>query len=93
MLIMLCRNRVQDFEKWKSVFDSHTQFHTDAGLTLLNLWRDISEPNNVFFIFKVSNHNKALEFINSPSSVEAGRVSGVIDGFVHFLVNNRLTEV
>lgn len=84
---MLCRNRVQDFEKWKSVFDSHTQSHIDAGLTLYNLWREISEPNNVFFMFEVSNHYKALQFINSPSSLEAGRVSSVIDGDIHFLAN------
>jgi len=88
MLIMSCRNRVQEFEKWKSVFYSHRQSHIDAGLTLLNLCRDISELNNVFFMFEVSNHGKALQFINSPSSLEAGRASGVIDGEVKYLVND-----
>jgi hypothetical protein len=25
MIVMLCRNRVADFEKWKAVFDSNTE--------------------------------------------------------------------
>jgi len=87
MLVMLCRNRVQNFEKWKSVFDSHTQSHIDAGLTLLNLWRDTADMNNVFFTFEVADRKRALVFINSPASVETGRVSGVIEGEVNFLVN------
>ncbi|HEY9115622.1 MAG TPA: hypothetical protein VIN10_13060 [Bacteroidales bacterium] len=87
MLIVLCRNRVQEFETWKEVFDSHTQSHIDAGLTLINMWRDTADLNNIFFTFEVSDKKKAIQFMNSPSSVEAGRVSGVLDGEVHFLVN------
>lgn len=88
MLTMLCRNRVKDFEKWKHFFDSHTQQHLDAGLSLLNLWRDTSDLNNVFFLFEVSDKAKAILFINSPSSSKAGRISGVLDGEIHFLINS-----
>lgn len=84
---MLCRNRVQALETWKVVFDSHSQSHIDAGLTLINMWRDTADLNNIFFTFEVSDKNKAIQFMKSPFSVEAGRVSGVLDGEVHFLVN------
>ena len=45
MVVRLCRNRVAEFEKWKSVFDSNAPAARDAGLRLMNLWRDVEEPN------------------------------------------------
>jgi len=35
MITMLCNNRVQDYHKWKQVFDSHVAGQQDAGLKLL----------------------------------------------------------
>ncbi len=85
MVVMLCRNRVADFEKWKSVFDSNAPALRDAGLRLVNLWRDVEEPNNVFFLFEVTDTDKARAFINNPAAAEAGKTSGVLDGECHFL--------
>ena len=84
---MLSRNRVADFEKWKAIFDSHVKDHQKTGLILKDMWRDINEPNNVFFIFEVQDMDKAKEFINSPESAKAGEVSGVIDGEYNFIEN------
>ena len=85
MVVMLCRNRVADFEKWKKVFDSNPQAVRDAGLRLVKLWREVKEPNNVFFLFEVTDTDKARAFITSPAAAEAGKTSGVLDGECHFL--------
>ena len=85
MVVMLCRNRVADFEKWKSVFDSQTLSVRETGLRLMNLWRDMEEPNNVFFLFEVTDTDKARAFITNPAAAEAGKTSGVLDGECHFL--------
>jgi hypothetical protein len=85
MVLMFCRNRVADFAKWKAVFDEHLQGQEEAGLRLRNLWRSIDEPNNVFFIFEVTDIDKARAFISTPKAAEAGQVSGVLDGECHFL--------
>jgi hypothetical protein len=85
MVIMLCRNRVSDFSQWKSVFDSHAQAHREAGLNLKDIWREVKKPNNVFFIFEVTDGAKAQAFINHPAAAEAAKTSGVIDGEYHFL--------
>ena len=85
MIVMLCRNRVADFEKWKSVFDSQAQAGREAGLRLMSLWRDVEEPNNVFFLFEVTDTDKARAFITSPAAAESGKKSGVLDGECHFL--------
>ena len=85
MLVMLCRNRVADFSKWKAVFDSHAPAHRAAGLQLKDLWRETVEPNNVFFLFEVACLERAQAFIRDPAAAEAGKVSGVLDGEFHFL--------
>ncbi len=85
MTELLCRNRVSDFSKWKTVFDSHAQAHRDAGLYLKNLWRGADEPDTVFFLFEVRDIKRAQAFINNPAGAEAARISGVRDGEYHFL--------
>ena len=90
MIRMLCRNKVADFEKWKTVFDSHAgDAHRQFGLRLEHLWRSVEDPNNVFFMFEVSDIEKARAFINAPEAEEAGRVSGVLDGECHFIEESK----
>jgi len=82
---LLCRNLVADFGKWKTVFDSHASAQQDSGLRLVRLWREIEEPDNVFFLFEVDDEEKARAFLSDPAAAEAGRTSGVLDGECHFL--------
>ena len=89
MIVMLCQNRVADFSKWKAVFDSHAQAHRAAGLHLRDLWRDVEEPNNVFFVFEVTNLDNARAFISDPAAAEAGKTSGVLEGEYHFLESSQ----
>jgi hypothetical protein len=85
MTYMLCRNRVADFPRWRAVFASHEAAHRKAGLQLVNLWRSVEEPNNIFFLFEVASIDMAREFINDPEAAKAGQASGVIDGEYHFV--------
>lgn len=82
---MLCRNRVADFHKWKAVYDSHASEHRAAGLRLVNLWQAVGDENNVFFLLEVDDIDRARAFVNDPSSAEAGKEAGVIDGEYHFV--------
>jgi len=85
MVVMLCRNRVAEFEKWKRVFDSNAPAVRDAGLRLMNLWRDLDESNNVFSLFEVTDTDKARALITNPAAAESGKRAGVLDGECHFL--------
>jgi len=85
MLVMLVRNRVEDYSRWKSVFDSQDSAAREAGLYLTDLWRDMEDPNNVFFVLRVSDLDKARAFLADPKSAEVGKIAGVIDGEIHFL--------
>lgn len=85
MIQMLCRNRVSDYAKWKAVFDSHMAAQQDVGLELVKMWRQVDEPNNVFFLLDVADEVRAREFVSTPEAAEDGEVSGVIDGEIHFV--------
>ena len=85
MIVMLCRNRVEDFQKWRRIFDSNTQAALQAGLRLTHLWQNIDDPNDIFFLFEVADVERAQAFLNDPESEETGRRAGVIDGECYFL--------
>lgn len=70
---------------WKQIFDLETERAATAGLHLLNMWRDVQDPNNVFFMMAVESKASALAFMNDPASAETGERSGVIDGEAYFL--------
>ncbi len=85
MTYLLCRNRVADFARWKSVFASHQAAHLKAGLRLTHLWRAAGEPNNIFFLFEAQSAPEAQAFIGDPGAARAAEASGVIDGEYHFI--------
>ena len=82
---MLVKNRVENYSRWKRVFDSQDPVAKEAGLHLTDLWRDVDDPNIVFFVFRINNLEKAQAFLADPKSAEIGKEAGVIDGEVHFL--------
>jgi hypothetical protein len=85
MMRMICRNRVEDFDKWKSVFDSRSAEHRLTGLSLEHLWRGTEDPNEVFFILTVADIAKAKAFISAPDAEERGRLAGVREGNYWFV--------
>ena len=93
MTVMFCRNRVADYSAWKAVFDSNIAAHRDTGLSLTHLWREVEDPNNVFFVFDVANLDRARAFINDPKGAEVGRIAGVLDGEFHFLTPGPADEL
>ena len=82
---MICRNKVEDFDKWKSVFDSHSAALPGAGLALEHLWRGIEDANEVFFVLTVADIDKAKAFILAPDAEETGRRAGVREGNYWFV--------
>lgn len=85
MSYLLCRNRVAEFFRWKAVFDSHASSHREAGMHLVNVWRAIDEPNDVFFLFEIDSIEAAKEFMAQPIAEEGRVSSGALDGEFHFL--------
>jgi hypothetical protein len=78
MHYLLVRHRVADFSKWHGVFASHAEAQRDAGLHLLHLLRDTTDPNLVVMLFRADDPEAARSFTSSPDAAQAAQISGVI---------------
>lgn len=85
MIHMLVRNRIEDYERWRSLFDAEAEPAAAYGLELSGVWREVGDPNNVFFMFEVESVERAQAFLDRPESAEVGKAAGVVDGDYHFV--------
>lgn len=83
--MMLCKNTISNLNQWKTVFNQNDQAHRDAGLIQKHVWKDIENPNHVFFLFDVEDTEKAKAFINNPDAATSAQAAGVIDGEYYFI--------
>ena len=84
-MMMLVRNRVQDAERWKSVFDAQMAAGAAAGFTVEHVWRSVDAPDVVFFLLRVEDRARAEAYMASPEASAAGADAGVLGGEVHFV--------
>ena len=73
------RHKVEDYAKWKSVFDEHGATRKAIGSKGGYLFRNIDDPNEVVMFIEVDDLEKAREFIQSEDLREAMQRSGVDD--------------
>ena len=89
MAYMLVRNKVRDFGVWKKVFDDELGRARDAGLGLVQRWRSMDDPNEVFFLLSISDMERAKAFTQDPASAAAGERAGVLEGAIHYVEDAR----
>ena len=82
---MLARNRVNDYDRWRTIFDANTEAAEKAGLKLVHMWRDTADANHVFFMFALRSIDDAMAFVNDPKNAEVGVEAGVIAGEYHIV--------
>ena len=84
-MVLLVRNTVEDFDRWRRVFDAQAAAGRLAGLNVLQMWRSVDDPNEVFFLLDVGDRARAEAFMQTPESAAAGTEAGVIEGDYRFL--------
>lgn len=85
MKYMLCYNKVKDYKKWREIFDSHKESHIKAGLILMSIFKDTSDPDDIYFIFEIDDIKKTKEFMSDPIHEKIGVEAGVIEGTIQYL--------
>jgi hypothetical protein len=68
---------VEDFGKFKSVFDAGENVRNEAGITL-ELHKNMDAHNNVWVIGAAASKEVFTEFLKDPSAQERMRNGGVI---------------
>lgn len=77
MAYMLVQHKVKDFGEWKKVFDSVLDLRTSNGELSYDIYRDESDPNNIFAMFKWDSIENAQKYAGSPELKEAMENAGV----------------
>jgi len=64
---LLCRFDTPDYPSWKADFDADTENRSLAGLTLMQLWRDIDTPSATVALFNVNDRARAQGWLDKES--------------------------
>ena len=64
MTQLLCQLDTSDFPGWKRDFDAESTDRMEAGLTLLQMWRDADSRSGVFLLFEVNDRDRARSWLD-----------------------------
>ena len=78
MAIVILSHKVENFKKWKSIYDQDVERRTKAGLKEIVVGQKADEPNMVYMIFETNDTSKVKEMIDDPSLKEIMDEAGVI---------------
>jgi hypothetical protein len=79
MPYLLVRQKVTDYEQWKSAFDAHGVTRQANGSRGGQLFRNASDPNEVIMLLEWDVLENARQFAQSEEWRELMRRAGVVD--------------
>ena len=78
MTYLLVRHKVEDYAKWKPVFDEHGAARKAGGSKGARVFRNTDNPNEPVIITEWPTLEQARKFAQSPDLREAMQRAGVI---------------
>lgn len=78
MIYLLVRHNVEDYARWKSVYDGHEAFRRETGSKGARVLRDANDPTNVVVITEWPDEQHALNFAQSANLHETMGRAGVV---------------
>ena len=79
MPFILVRHKVEDYAKWKTMFDEDGVNRKAAGSKGSQLFRSADNPNELIILLEWDDLGKARQFTQSPKLGEVMERAGVID--------------
>jgi len=79
MPYLLVRQKVTDYEQWRSAFDAHSVTRQANGSRGGHLFRNASDPNEVIMLLEWDVLEHARQFAQSEEWRELMRRVGVVD--------------
>lgn len=75
----MVRHKMQDYAKWKPVFDEHGADRRAAGSKGGRLFRNADNRNELIILLEYEDMSRAREFVQSDSLRKAMERAGVAD--------------
>ncbi len=76
---ILIRHKVEDFDKWKPVFDGDDSNRRNRGYGDYQLLRNSEDQNEVYILFEVKDLDQAREYLLSDDLRNTMGSAGVTD--------------
>lgn len=68
---LLVRYDTRGYGPWRSAFDADTEDRMQAGLTLLQLWRDTDSATTAWALFETNDRGKAEDWLAKETGLGA----------------------
>lgn len=78
MSYILIRHKVKDYSTWKPYFDAHASTRANAGCKGGKLYKNTTDPNELFILFKWDDAEKAKQFAHSDDLKQRMQEAGVV---------------
>jgi hypothetical protein len=78
MATVILNHRVEDYKKWRPVFDADTRRRTEAGMKNEKVFRSADDPNNIYIIADVADPSTTAKMMNDPDLAAKMKEGGVI---------------
>ena len=72
------RHTLEDYSKWKTLFDGHSDVREKYGCTSASVFASVENPNDVLVEIVWENKEGAMQFLHDPSLKETMDKAGVI---------------
>lgn len=77
MSLVIVSHRVEDFNKWKTIYDQDVKRRDKAGLKEVKCGREKGDPNNVYLVWKTDNVSNFQKMLDDPELEEVMKKAGV----------------
>ena len=78
MVNVIIRHKVEDFGKWKSLYDEHASVRKEAGCQSDQVCKNSEDPNEVAVSFDWDNRENFQKFAESENLKEVMQKAGVV---------------
>jgi quinol monooxygenase YgiN len=77
MATLFVHHKVNDYAKWKSVYDGFASVRKQMGVTAASVHRDSKDPNTIVVTHQFKDLNTLMAFANSADLKNAMKNAGV----------------
>ena len=79
MLYILVRHKVEDWDKWKPIYDEHGATRKAGGCQRTHVFRNDQDPNEVVILLEWDDLGRARQFYESEDLRQTMQRAGVTD--------------
>ena len=82
---LIVHKEVTDFKDWKAAFDDDAEARRDAGLTVLQIWRDADSDRHAFILMEVNDRTRAQTWIDRSNALSSDDKATVTHASAYFV--------